>query len=249
MVVNTWMRMLVIVSLLFLSSVGKSEDSAFWRESSHPGMTSTNDCGFISEILGTPQIRRSFMSEKDAGLPAYIADRIHSGDELAVPPGGRLEWTCGNNVIVMLGAGAKAKIEGLRVFQVENGVSASRLDIRLLEGSMRVQARLNEERPEGVLVSVEGAEVLLTRGDVQISAGSPWRVAAISGLVSARLRRGNVVGAPFGFSESVMVEGQGEESLDEEELVAIKFGLPFSFETKRAALPPLPAASALLEAP
>lgn len=221
-----------------------------WAASTTPGMVTNNDCGFVSSVAGYPVIRRSFQAEGSDGAIAHMADRIHSGDEIVVPPGGRLEWTSGNNIVIALGSDSRARLDGLRTFVDPDGNTILRLDIKVTQGACRAQVRLNNQRPESVLVSLnDTTEVLVLRGDVDMLVESAWRVASLSGSAQARIKRGGVVGAPFTVSEGMAVGSVGEESLDTSGMATIKRRLPFSFELTNAALPPLPALSRMLEAP
>lgn len=218
-----------------------------WRHHSEPGVATNNDCGSVAYVSGGPLLRRSFMSAEEPGLSLYIADRVHSGDELVVPAGSLLEVHSGTNVAVVLGPGSGVRLDGLRSYPLGDGRSASRLDLTVLHGEVRIQVRLNEESPEAALAGVDGAEVLVTRGDVAVLGGGAWRAVAVSGNAEARILRGTVRGAAFAFDGAVGLEGREEPSADE--LAALRVRLPFSFESIRAALPPLPAASRYLEAP
>ncbi len=240
--------LLVFVTTLCTARPLAAADS-YWKPSTEVGVITNNDCGFVSAVEGGAVIRRSFMAPTDPGLTAYAADRLNTGDEIDVPPGGRLEMTSGKNTIIVFGAGTKARLLGLRAFTAPNGELVSRLDLVIEKGDIRCQVRLNEQRPEAILAGLEGADVLLARGDVEIFTDGGWRAAALSGDAYARLRRGGIVGAAFAFTGGFVVSGTGEEPLTESDIATIKARMPFSYEQMRAALPPRPAASSLLEAP
>lgn len=238
---------LLLWTALLLFCHGLAVGGDFWTHPGDPEVLTNNDCGIITAVHGIPLLRRSFMSGSDAGLEVYIADRIQSGDELVVPEGGRLEWTSGSNMVVVLGPGTKIRLEGLRSFVTGESLPTTRLDMQLLEGELRVQVRLNTHAPEAVLVGLSGADVLVTRGDIGVRNGEVWRAVAIDGEGLARQRRGNTAGAPFAFVGGV--GGDGEDMPSDADLRVIRSRLPFSFEQIRAALPPLPALSGDLEAP
>lgn len=222
----------------------------YWVPFSSPGVVTNNDCGFVAAAEGGILVRRSFHSDATDGTRAHVADRLYSGDGLSVPLNGRLEWVSGNNIVVVLGSDARATLGGLRTFTDAGGNKVLRLDLKLIQGECRVQVRLNELRPEAVLVSLgDEIEVLVQRGDVELAAGGSWRVASLSGSVQARIKRGTVTGAPFTIGEGTAVDGTGEKGLDAQELASAQRRLPFSFELVSAALPPLPAMSRMLEAP
>lgn len=221
----------------------------YWVGPLDPVVVTNNDCGFVSAVTGTPVIRRSFHVGQDNASAAYVADRIHSGDELSAPISSRLEWISGNNIVIVLGESGLARLGGLRTFSDPDGRRVTRLDVTLVQGEMRVQVRRNDDNPEAVLVTMNGAEVLVTRGDIEMYSNSAWHTAALAGEGAARIRRGGVAGAPFVYAAGVLVSGNGQETLAATEAAAIKARLPFSFELARAALPPTPAMSSELEAP
>lgn len=239
---------LVLAAVLFGLShwVCWLEAGDYWVSSSLHGVVTNNDCGVVSLVDGAPRIRRSFAPADDRGAIAFVADRVQSGDELEVPADSRLELTTGKNVVIVLGPATRVKLGGVRVFQVD-GVAVSRLDVALLSGEMRVQVRLNRERPEAVLMHLAGADVLATRGDVHVLSNGGWRATALSGEASARQRHGVTLGAPFVFDGAV--GSSGVETPDAAALAGIAGRLPFRFEIVRAALPPVPAVNQLLEAP
>lgn len=221
----------------------------YWVPSSDSAVVTNNDCGVISDVAGSPVIRRPFQSESDPGVAVHVADRITSGDELVVPDGSRLEWISGSNMVLVLGSGGRAKLGGLRTFTAPDGAPVTRLDVTLLSGELRVQVRLNRNRPEAVLAALSGAEVLIRRGDIGLYSGNFWRGVALSGEAFARMRRGGVSGAPFAFVAGSVVGSAGEERMDESDMNDLKRRTPFSFELVGAALPPIPPMSAILEAP
>ncbi len=221
----------------------------YWKAAGDAGVVTNNDCGFVSAVVGTPTIKRSFMSANEDGLPAYVADRINSGDTLAVPPGGRVEVTCGKNTILVLGPGSRMRLSGLRGISGQGNAPASRLDVVLEAGELRAQVRLNDERPEAVLAGVNGVDVLVTRGDVEVFSDAAWRAACLNGSAFARVRRGTVAGAPFEFAAGSSVSSNGQDKLDSGAANAIRGRLPFSFESLQAALPPRPGLGSNLEAP
>ena len=238
-----------IVCLSFLAAPALSNAADHWIPPADPQVVTNNDCGFVSDADGSPVIRRSFHGEGQPGIDARVADRLSSGDELVVPTGSRLEWTSGTNMIVVLGSGSRARLGGLRSFPGPDGRTVTRLDFQLLSGEARVQVRLNDNRPEAVLATLAGAEVLIRRGDVELFADAGWRSVVLTGDAFARVRRGGVAGAPFALLPGRAVGLGGEEMLSDTELAAIRRRLPFSFELMNAALPPLPSMSLELEAP
>ncbi len=241
----------VICSLafLFLASVPLAAGADSWVPSDNMAVTTNNDCGTVSAVIGAPRVRRAFMSERERGLAAGLADRLRGGDEIEVPADGRLEWTSGKNIIAVLGPGARARVEGLRSFVGPGGIKVTRLDVRLLQGELRLQVRLNQDRPEAALVTLEGADALVERGDVALAGGGAWFGAALSdGDIQARLRRGGSVGAPFPVPEKMSIGSAGEGRLNDAAMSGIRARLPFSFELTIAALPPIPPLSAEVEA-
>lgn len=237
----------LILSLVVQAAVSPAGD--YWTNATEPGVATNNDCGVVSDVLGSPVIRRAFMAGDDRGLVAFAADRLNTGDEILVPENGRLEFVSGNNVVIVLGPGARVKFSGLRTFIMKSATPATRLDLHLLAGGARIQARLNRERPESVLIALDGAEMLLTRGDAEVSAEGGWYASALAGSAELRLRRAGVTGAPFTLPQGMGIGNTGEGRLDADETAAVKRRLPFSFETYSAALPPRPAVGSLLEAP
>lgn len=221
----------------------------YWVAASDASVVTNNDCGAVSAVSGEPVVRRSFHSADEQGISATVADRINSGDEVVVPPGSRLEMTCGANVVLVLGGGGRARLGGLRNFTDPENKPVVRLDVEMLEGEMRVQVRLHEQKPMAVLIQLNGAEVLVRRGDVEVAMRDGWRAAVLSGSATARLRRSGVAGAPFVIAERRVVGSGGDEPLADVEAAAIMQRVPFLFETRSAALPPLPHASGILEAP
>lgn len=247
---NAFFSIRLVLTLLLAVAGGAASVAAadYWLAATEPSVVTNNDCGFVSAVAGNAVIRRSFMTGSES-TNAHVADRINSGDELIAPHGGRIEWTSGNNMIVVLGADSQIRLDGLRSFARADGMTVMRLDVTLLKGECRVQVRLNSENPEAVAVTVNGADVLVTRGDVEVRSADGWSAAVINGDASARVRRGGVVGAPFAIAGGAVVGSGGEARATDAELAAIKARLPFSFEVLSSALPPLPAASYLLEAP
>lgn len=184
------------------------------------------------------------MTEDDSGVAAFVAARLNAGDTVEVPTGGRLELFSGNNVAIVLGSGSKARFSGMRAFSVDGSHPVTRLDMRLLAGSARIQVRLNRQRPESVLIVMNGAETLVTRGDVEVSVENGWQASSLAGDAEVRLRRGGVAGAPFKLSAALAIGNNGENRIDAEQMAAARERLPFSFELIRAALPPRPVGSA-----
>lgn len=237
------------LTLLVLLACRFGAAADYWVSPSDSAVVTNNDCGFISDVSGSPVIRRPFQAENDPGVAVHVADRITSGDELVVPEGSRLEWVSGTNMVLVLGSGARAKLGGLRTFTDPDGIPVTRLDVTLFSGELRVQVRLNRNHPEAVLAALSGAEVLIRRGDIGLHSGNFWRGVALSGEAFARMRRGGVSGAPFAFAAGSAVGSSGEERMEESDMDDLKRRTPFSFEQVRAALPPIPPMSAILEAP
>lgn len=244
----TGLRILSASLLLTLCALGAGA-ADYWVASTDSSVVTNNDCGFISDVSGSPYIKRPFQAEGEPGVPAHVADRINSGDELIVPDGGRLEWVSGVNMVLVLGSGARARLGGLRSFTGPDGVPVTRLDVTLLSGELRVQVRLNQNHPEAVMAGLSGAEVLVRRGDIGLYSGNFWRGTALMGEAAARMRRGGVTGAPFAFVEGRVVGSAGEEPMSDADVLDLKRRMPFSFELVSAALPPIPPMSAILEAP
>ncbi|MDR1744371.1 MAG: hypothetical protein LBS30_01300 [Planctomycetota bacterium] len=238
-----------LLVLLALSAAGGAGAGDYWVAANDAGVVTNNDCGAVSGVHGKPAIRRSFLAADAAGIPANIADRVSSGDEILAPSGSRLEMIAGSNIILVFGSGARVRMGGLRNFAGAGGLPVARLDLEVLEGEMRLQVRLNEQKPMAALIRLDGSEVLVRRGDVEIAVQGGWRAAVLSGGASARLVRSGVPGAPFAVDELREVGSGGDGELGENEKLAIRARLPFSFETRGAALPPLPHASTVLEAP
>lgn len=221
----------------------------YWVAATDAAVVTNNDCGYVSDVADGAQIKRSFHDKDDPGMQAHAADRLNSGDEIAVPEKGRLEMISGENTILTFGPGSRAKLGGMRGFAGPGGVQTSRLDVVLHAGELRVQVRLNENNSETVLISLNGADVLVVRGDVGMFSGNAWRVAVISGDAQVRLRRGGVAGAAFSISSGEIAGPGTEERMNENDILEMKKRTPFSFELVGAALPPLPPMSTFLEAP
>lgn len=220
-----------------------------WINANDPAIVTNNDCGFITAAHGTAQIRRSFLADDEAGAPAHVADRVNSGDMLHTPNDSRVEMVSGSNVVLVVGSGSRVKLGGLRSFTDVSGQTATRLDVEVLSGDVRIQVRRNDEKPEYVLAAVEGAEVLVSRGDVALTTGGGWQASTLAGVAAGRVRRGNVTGAPFEIAGGHMLGGGGDVPLTQAASNALRGRLPFSFELATLALPPLPPMSWDLEAP
>lgn len=221
----------------------------FWISGSDASVVTNNDCGFIAAIGGRPTLLRSFQDANSPGVAASITDRVNSGDEVRVPEGSRLELVSGANVVLVFGEGSRVKFQGLRNFAAGDVREASRLDIELLAGEVRVQVRLNQARPESVLLSVDGNQFLMRRGDATFGRIIGWQATVLSGDVSGRVRRTSVLGAPFELPAGTLLGVGGQADISDSAKQRILARLPFSFETIRAALPPLPSLSYELEAP
>lgn len=221
----------------------------FWVRGTDASVVTNNDCGRVSAIHGQPVVVRSFQEEGSAGHAILATDRVYSGDELRIPDGGRLELTSGSNVVISFGSGSRVRFSGLRSFSAGVEREASRLDLELLSGELRVQVRQNQVRPESVLVSSGGGDFLIRRGDVCVLNSSVWRGWVLAGEAMARQRRGTSVGAPFVVHGGNGVGEGGALPLDKELGEQLRTRLPFSFDITRAALPPLPSLSYDEEAP
>ncbi|MCD8140068.1 MAG: hypothetical protein LUE17_09890 [Planctomycetaceae bacterium] len=160
---------LAFLALLAVAAPGRAAAAEYWVAATDVAVVTNNDCGAVSFIQGQPAIRRSFHAEDDPGLAANIADRVNSGDEIIVPFGSRLEMTSGSNVVLVFGAGCRVRLGGLRSFTDPEGKQVARLDLDLLEGEMRLQVRLHEDKPMAALITLDGAEVLVRRGDVELA--------------------------------------------------------------------------------
>ncbi len=240
----------VLVLCLAGVAAGATAGAAdIWVNADDPGVITNNDCGFVAAIHHAAVIRRSFLAEGDAGMAANIADRVTSGDILQTPDGGRVEIASGNNVALVLGPASRLKLGGMRSFTDAAGLAATRLDVEILAGDVRVQVRLNREAPEYVLITAEGADVLVSRGDVAVTTGDGWLASTLSGTAGGRVHRGKVVGAPFAIESGTAVGNGGAAALTGAASDALRGRLPFSFEVEGLALPPLPPQSWELEAP
>ncbi len=220
-----------------------------WVAATDPAVVTNNDCGRIAALSGRPLIHRSFQADDAQGIPVDIADRISAGDEVIAPQGSLVEWVTGANSVMALGPGGRVRFEGLRAFRNAGGAEAARLDVTLLAGELRIQTRVNATRPESVLVALSGAEIRVTKGDVELFADEGWRAAVLAEQAEGRIRRGAMTGAVFPIAAGATVGASGEGFLTPEDAEAIRLRLPFSFESARAALPPEPAVSAELDAP
>lgn len=238
---------LAVLALVFVSS-GLAGAVDFWVAATDAAVATNNDCGYIASVHGAAAIRRSFHNENET-VAAHVADRVNSGDELVAPSGARIEMASGNNVILVVGSGGRARLSGLRSFLDPSGRTVTRLDLDVVSGEVRVQVRLNEQKPDAVLAGLNGADVLVRRGDAVLQSGESWRVSVVAGEVRGRNRRSGVTGAPFTLSPMQVAGGNGAENLPEQALRGIVERLPFSFESMRAALPPMPSLGWQLEAP
>lgn len=247
----TYMRCCAFIMCLFALCARADAAGAadMWVAATDPAVVTNNDCGQIASVTGRPMIHRSFQAQEAEGTAVNIADRISSGDELIVPPGSLVEWTAGANTVAVLGPGGRVRFDGARVFAAADGREAVRLDVTVISGELRAQARENENRPEMIRAALNGAEFLLTRGDAAFVSGELWQAAVLSGEASGRLRRGAMPGAAFALEAGTMVDAAGQAAIGEDGMNAVKQRVPFSFETARAALPPLPLMSAEMDAP
>ncbi len=168
-----------------------------WVAATDPAVVTNNDCGRIAALSGRPLIHRSFQADDAQGILTDIADRISAGDELIAPEGALVEWVTGANTVAVLGPGGRVRFEGLRTFPDAEGDEATRLDVTLLAGELRIQTRVNATRPETVLVALSGAEILVTKGDVELFADGGWRAAVLAEHAEGRVRRGAMTGAVF----------------------------------------------------
>lgn len=246
---NILCKHLYALCLMALFAVPAASAADYWVAANDAAVVTNNDCGAVSAIQGEPTIRRSFHTDDDVGIPATVADRVNTGDVVSVPFGSRLEMVTGSNIVLVFGSGCKVRLGGLRNFADADGLPVTRLDLEVLEGEMRLQVRQNVQKPMAALVQLNGAEVLVRRGDVEVALQGGWQAAVLSGDAMARLRRSGVPGAPFVIAERRTVGSRGDEPLGEDETLAIRGRVPFSFETRSAALPPLPHMSSVLEAP
>ena len=249
MTLTTRYSFTLVSAFLVLAAISRCAAADAWIPATDPAIVTNNDCGQIAALSGRPMIRRSFHTGDAEGVAANIADRISSGDELVVPAGSRIEWVTGVNTVAVLGSGGRVRFDGLRTFVNADGKETARLDVTVLAGEARVQVRLNESRPETVLAVLGGAEILVVRGDVELFANGSWRGAVLSGRAAARNRRGALPGAPFAIDAGTVVDVSGESRLSAGEADAIKLRVPFSFESARAALPPIPPVSIEMDAP
>lgn len=228
---------------------GTSAAVDYWTSASNPAINTNNDCGLVAAVSGKVQIRRSFQSDTDTALPLALADRIHSGDILETPAGGRAEWTSGYNLVAVAGSNSRVRFNGLRNFIDSDGKPAVRLDLTLLSGELRVQVRLNRDQPEAVLTALTGSEVLMKRGDVCFVETGQWRSGMLAGEGWGRLIRGSTIGEPFTIAAGNLVGTAGNSALTGKDIAAIKARLPFSFELERLAKQPEPSMGDEPEAP
>lgn len=235
--------------VLYILSTSSGFALDYWLSHNDPGVVSNNDCGIVSWVEGEAVIRRGFMTAEDAGLEAFPADRLHTGDVIIAGPDSAVEWQCGNNLILILGPDSQARLLGLRLFTDAEGRQVRRLDVALERGEIRAQARLNTNRPETALLVLPDADILLRQGDAAAGLVDGWSITAVSGQIEARVRREGVTGAPFAMVEASMLSQTGEEKLEANLLSMLRRRLAFTFERVSAALPPTPAVSTLLEAP
>lgn len=239
----------VVLAVMFAFTCRAATGSDFWVSGTDASVVTNNDCGFISGIHGQPVIIRSFHDASAPGIRANLTDRINSGDEIRVPADSRLEVTSGSNVVAVAGAGSRVKFLGSRNFGTSESREVSRIDMELITGELRVQVRMNESRPELALVTTGSGEFLIRRGDVDVITSISWQTSVLSGDAQVRLRRGGTTGAPFTLSEGNLLGVGGQAALTSEVRERIRTRVPFSFETKRAALPPQPSVAYELEAP
>lgn len=237
---------LLAAIMLPMASVSAAD---FWVGATDASVSTNNDCGFVTATHGGATIRRSFHPAGDSGVTAHIADRVNSGDELVAPPGGRIEIVSGDNIVLVVGDSSRVKLSGLRIFTGPMGNTVTRLDLEVVSGEARIQVRLNEQKPECVLAALNGAEVLVSRGDIVLFSQTGWMATSMAGEAMGRIKRGTVVGAPFVIGDRRSVGGDGDSSLEASLGDAMRARLPFSFEMISAALPPAPAMSSQFEAP
>lgn len=235
------------VAACSVSGFGRAHSADYWSRGNAAALSSKSDCGVIVAVHGSPVVRRAFHDDGGAGAPVHPADRISSGDELSAPGGSRIEMTGGNNILLVLGPGAKVRLNGVRDFVDPDGNAASRLDLEVLAGEVRVQVRANRTHPEALLASLGGCEALVRRGDVVLQAG--WRVSALTGNAFARTGGEGAFGAAFAVPERHSVDGNGEREVDAAGMAAMMGRMPFSFESLRAALPPTPLSGTYSDAP
>jgi hypothetical protein len=220
-----------------------------WVKPNDPAVVSTKDCGSVTATHGATRIHRAFQSDEEAGIDVNTADRVNSGDELITDSGGRIEMVSGGNIILVIGENSRVRILALHSFPDPAGTPVTRLDMELLSGEARAQVRLNDEAPAHLRAALAGAEVLVSRGDVALSAGSGWRASVIAGEAACRMRRGHVAGAPFTLPPRRTAGADGEAVLADAAANALRSRLPFSFELTAIALPPTPSISPEFEAP
>lgn len=236
-------------TLLVVLAFGVAVAADFWVNAADAAVVTNNDCGFITATHGNAHIRRSFHAADENVAAAHVADRVNSGDELVAPAGGRIEMVSGGNIVLVVGDNARVKLGGLRSFVGPLGNPVTRLDLEVVSGEARIQVRLNEEKPECVLAAMNGADVLIRRGDIVLSSQSGWLASALAGGAMGRVRRGGVIGAPFEIGSGRSVSGNGDAPFSETLGNALRGRLPFSFELTSVALPPAPSMSSGHDAP
>jgi hypothetical protein len=225
---------LFIFVSLFAILAGIAEALDHWIA---PGGGSGTDCGRISDLAGKVEIRHPIMADEDPPVRAGLANRLRPGDIVSVPSGGRLEWKSGRNVVVTVGSDAGVRMEGVTTADFPGGISLNRLNFELLRGEARIQVRLNETRPESVLVRIGGNEILLIRGNLFVKATDQWHATVSDGWAEWRPHAGI---PPRRIEAGRKIDVSGDSELSVSEVAELAERLPFSFELIRLALPPTP---------
>ena len=239
-------RILIMLSILPLFACSRADAATVWFEPAESAVTNRNDCGIVSAVVGEATAKGQFASDMEKGVAVDAFDRVAMGDELETGPNARLEFSTGTNLLSLLDSESKVKVASVKVFHDSTGRYATRLVVRLLHGSVRVQCRLNIETPESVMVEAGGVSVLLAKGDVIVSTAKGWTISVLDGEMLYRTPNGDIHTLNLG---EVATQNADIGSLSEKEVANMMIALPFSYETHRAALPPMPPPDPFAEAP
>jgi hypothetical protein len=218
-----------------------------WFSATDIGVTTKSESAIVIGMTGSPHLRRAYRHPSELGEVLNLADRIHAGDEILTGPGDRVELASGRNVLVAVGPESEVSLLGVRIVGSGSGNVASRLDVSVVTGAVRVQARLNTGHPETVFMTAPGIDVILERGDCGVSHGDSWRLVVVDGSVFVRL--GETGGAPFQFEAGHSLGPGGPRPMAREDRDDFRARLAFGYEIVRAALPPNPPPNPDAEAP
>lgn len=222
---------------------------SFWIDASDVTVATSDDAGVVSGVWGQALLKGQYMESDEQGMRIGISDRVGAGDEITTAANARVEIVTGNNLVSVIGPSSSIRILGVRGFDGGDGRKLSRLDLQILEGTVRSQVRESVSRPESVLLDLGGAQCLVTRGDAAASVGAAWRVAVLAGSVSCRIKQGGGTSAPYDVTAGRVADADGVGELSGQALADLKSILPFSYEIHRAALPPTPPPDPSVDAP